>query len=107
MNVLDSIPFDIFQTIIEELSLPALVSFASTRKSHAPVPAKAMYARIAQLEEAEEAAATEALRSDVAHVAHLAKEAEEYAEEEAKWFPNGEGNIEDGEPGSDWSEEAF
>ena len=25
--------------------------------------------------------------------------------EEAKWFPNGEGNIEDGEPGSDWSEE--
>ena len=49
MNVLDSIPFDILQTIIEELSLPALVSFASTRKSHAPVPAKAMYARIAQL----------------------------------------------------------
>lgn len=62
-----------------------------------------MYARVAQLEEEEEAAA-EALRS---HVAHLAKEAEEYAEEEVKWFPNGEGNIEDGEPGSDWSEEEF
>ena len=74
MNVLDSIPFDIFQTIIEELSLPALVSFASTRKSHASVPAKAMYARIAQMKEEEEAAAAEALRS---HVAHLAKEAEE------------------------------
>ena len=103
MNVLHSIPFDIFQTIIEELSLPALVSFASTRKSHASVPAKAMYARIAQLEEEEEAAA-EALRS---HVAHLAKEAEEYAEEEAKWFPNGEGNIDDGEQGSDWSEGEF
>ena len=104
MNVLHSIPFDIFQTIIEELSLPALVSFASTRKSHASVPAKAMYARIAQMKEEEEAAAAEALRS---HVAHLAKEAEEYAEEEEKWFPNGEGNIEDGEPGSDWSEEEF
>ena len=104
MNVLDSIPFDIFQTIIGELSLPALVSFASTRKSHASVPAKAMYARIAQLEEEEEATAAEALRS---HVAHLAKETEEYAEEEAKWFPNGEGNIEDGEQGSDWSEEEF
>ncbi len=104
MNVLDSIPFDIFQTIIEELSLPALVSFASTRKSHASVPAKALSARLAQLAAEEKAAAAEALRS---HVAHLAQEAEEYAEEEAKWFPNGEGNIEDGEPGSDWSEEEF
>ena len=90
MNVLDSIPFDIFQTIVEELSLSALVSFASTRKSHASVPIEAIYERIAQLKEA-----------------HLAKEAEEYAEEEAKWFPNGEGNIEDGEQGSDWSEDEF
>ena len=49
------------------------------------------------MKEEEEVAAAEALRS---HVAHLAMEAEEYAEEEAKWFPNGKGNIDDGEQGS-------
>jgi len=71
MISLDSIPFDIFQTIIEELLLPALVSFASTRKSQASVPTKAMHARTAQMKAEEEAAAAEALRS---HIAHLAKE---------------------------------
>tara|TARA_B110001450_G_C17483407_1_gene425198 strand:+ start:287 stop:544 length:258 start_codon:yes stop_codon:yes gene_type:complete len=82
----DSLPNDIIQAIIKELSLPDTKSFASTRKSHA----LAMYERIAQMEQEEEAAA-----------------AEEYAEEEAKWFPNGDGNIADDEPGSDWSEEEF
>ena len=68
MNVLDSIPFDILQTIIEELSLPALVSFASTRKSHAPVPAKAMYARIAQLEDTRRSRRRNVAKATAGHV---------------------------------------
>ena len=91
MNVLDSMPLDIFQMIIEELSLPTLSTFASARKSHASVHAKAMHARLAQLKEEEGAAAAEALRSP------LARDAEE---EEATWFHNGDGNIEDGGQGT-------
>lgn len=75
MNVLDLISFDTFQMIIEELPLPALLSLASTRKSHAWIPAKAMYARIAQLEEEEVAAAE--------------------AREESLWFPNLTGEMDE------------
>ena len=75
MNVLDSIPFDTFQMIIEELPLPALLSLASTRKSHAAMLARAMHARIEQLEEEEVTAAE--------------------AREESLWFPNLTGEMDE------------
>ena len=76
MNVLELISSDFFQMITEELPLPALLSLASTSKSHAWMPASAvLHARIAQLEEEELAAAE--------------------AREESLWFPNLTGEMDE------------